>query len=178
MSCKVDSVGFCSCPPLPLAYLSSKWRLMHAKRGILYERIFKMQRFSKSGEFFFGWKKQQQPFMYILTSQLEQVEKEFIAFYALKWIDKRPPLRQFQIHSHYTKKIRASTVQVQFFSQLKSILGLSSIFLLPNVLRTWYVSGPELIFLECIFVQPTTHPHVGFFLLGLATLKSTLKISK
>ena len=115
MSCKVDSVGFCSCPPLPLAYLSSKWRLMHAKRGILYERIFKMQRFSKSGEFFFGWKKQQQPFMYILTSQLEQVEKEFIAFYALKWIDKRPPLRQFQIHSHYTKKIRASTVQVQFF---------------------------------------------------------------
>ena len=161
MSCKVDSVGFCSCP---LAYLSSKWRLMHAKLRILYERIFKMQRFSKSGDFF-SYGKKQQPFMYILTSQLEQVEKEFIAFYALKWIDKRPPLRQFQIHSYYTstpKKYVQARFKFNFFCNWSPFLDFRLFFLLPNVLRTWYVSGPEINLFGMHFCSTNT-PTCFFF---------------
>ena len=144
MSCKVDSVGFCSCP---LAYLSSKWRLMYAKLRILYERIFKMQRFSKSGDPFFGWKKTTTT-LYVYFNLTVGAGREGIHCLLcseMNW--QKTPAKtvpnSLLLHKH-TKKIRASTVQVQFFLQLKSILGLSSIFLLPNVLRTWYVSGPEI----------------------------------
>ena len=116
------------------------------------------------GRLFFAWKKQQ-PFMYILTSQLEQVEKEFIAFYALKWIDKRPPLRQFQIHSYYTstpKKYVQARFKFNFFCNWSPFLDFRLFFLLPNVLRTWYVSGPEINLFGMHFCSTNT-PTCFFF---------------
>ena len=110
MSCKVDPVGFCSCPRHRLHISLKQMEIDACKTGYNYERrrrgiYSRCKDFPNRETLFSDGKKQQQPFMYILTSQLEQVEKEFIAFYALKWIDKRPPLRQFTLtpQAHYVQ---------------------------------------------------------------------------
>ena len=132
------------------------------------------------GRLFFVWKKTTTLYVYFnLTVGAGREGIHCLLCSEMNW--QKTPAKtvpnSLSLHKH-TKKIRASTVQVHFFCNWSPFLDFRLFFCCQTSWGRDTFRSLKLIFLECIFVQPTTHPHVGVFLLGLATLKSSLKISK